>query len=359
MASYAYTLGAAGNRTGVAESSGRTVSYGYDNDYRLMSETIATDPGGNNGAENYTYDAVGNRKTLTSTIPSLPGSISYSYDANDRLSTDTYDNDGNTVVSGGIANTYDFENRMLTHGAVSIVYDGDGNRVSETISGTATKYLVDSLNPTKLPQVMDETVNGAVTRTYAYGQNRISENQFIGSTWTPSFYGYDGHGNVRFLTNASGTVTDTYQYDAFGMQIARTGTTPNVFQFSGEWLDSNLGLYYLRARYLNQATGRFWSRDPVEGKKCCGLSWNPYIYVKNDPVNQIDPTGKEGIFDYMELLGESEETIFQFRQTEYKVKLLICIDSVIEELSVQELYLGYSYTELAAIAYTRCVAEPL
>jgi len=30
---------------------------------------------------------------------------------------------------GGIANTYDFENRMLTHGAVSIVYDGDGNRV--------------------------------------------------------------------------------------------------------------------------------------------------------------------------------------------------------------------------------------
>ena len=51
LASYAYTLGASGNRTGVAESSGRTMSYGYDNGYRLLSETIAADPGGNNGAE--------------------------------------------------------------------------------------------------------------------------------------------------------------------------------------------------------------------------------------------------------------------------------------------------------------------
>ena len=67
------------------------MSYGYDNDYRLMSETIAADPGGNSGAENYTYDAVGNRKTLNSTIPSLPGGISYSYDTDDRLTTDTYD----------------------------------------------------------------------------------------------------------------------------------------------------------------------------------------------------------------------------------------------------------------------------
>ena len=96
------------------------------------------------------------------------------------------------------------------------VYDGDGNRVKEAAGGVATNYLVDTLNPTGLPQVLDETVNGAVTRTYAYGLQRISENQLISGTWTPSFYGYDGHGNVRFLTNSAGTVTDTYQYDAFG-----------------------------------------------------------------------------------------------------------------------------------------------
>src|ERR1700734_390321 len=67
----------------------------------MQSETITADPASDNGAESYTYDAVGNRKTLASTIPSLPGSISYTYDAHDRLTTATYDNDGNTTSSGG------------------------------------------------------------------------------------------------------------------------------------------------------------------------------------------------------------------------------------------------------------------
>src|SRR5437660_12500525 len=49
-------------------------------------------------------------------------------------------------------------------------------------------YLVDTLNPTKLPQVLDKVVNGSVSRTCAYGLQRISENQLVGSTWTPSFY---------------------------------------------------------------------------------------------------------------------------------------------------------------------------
>jgi len=149
--------------------------------------------------------------------------------------------------------------------------------------------------------VLDEVAGGSVTRTYAYGLQRISENQQISGTWTPRFYGYDGHGNVRFLANTAGTITDTYTYDTFGMQIAHTGTTPNTFQYSGEWLDSNVGLYYLRARYLNQATGRFWARDPVEGMKCCGLSGNPYIYTKDNPVNAIGPTGLADTVEYGEI----------------------------------------------------------
>ncbi|MGO9088245.1 MAG: hypothetical protein ACLQBK_23790 [Candidatus Sulfotelmatobacter sp.] len=229
LSSFAYALYPAGNVHIVTELSGRNVTYGYDNDYHLQSETIASDPGGNNGVESYTYDPVGNRKTVNSTIPSLSGSNSYTYDGNDRLTTDTYDNNGNTTASGGITNTYDFQNLMLTHGALSMVYDGDGNRVSETVGSTTTKYLVDDHNPTGYSQVMDELVNGSVTRTYTYGRQLISENQLISGTWTPSSYGYDGHGNVRFLTNSAGTITDTYTYDAFGMQIARTGTTPNVF----------------------------------------------------------------------------------------------------------------------------------
>ena len=61
---------------------------------------------------------------------------------------------------------------------MSMAYDGDGNRVSETAAGVTTEYLVDTLNPTGLPQVVDEVVNGSVTRTYAYGSQRINENDY-------------------------------------------------------------------------------------------------------------------------------------------------------------------------------------
>jgi len=58
---------------------------------------------------------------------------------------------------------------LLASGGLGIVYDGDGNLVSETVGGTTTKFLVDTFNPTGFPQVLDEIVNGSVIRTYAYG----------------------------------------------------------------------------------------------------------------------------------------------------------------------------------------------
>ncbi len=64
------------------------------------------------------------------------------------------------------------------------------------------------------------------------------------------------------LTNSAGTVTDTYEYDAFGNALQTSGTTPNNYLYRGEQYDSDLGLYYLRARYYNPVTGRFMSRDP-------------------------------------------------------------------------------------------------
>ncbi len=182
-----------------------------------------------------------------------------------------------------------------------MVYDGDGNRVSETASGVITKFLIDTLNPTGYSQVMDELVSGAVTKTYTYGRQRISENQLVGSTWTPTFYGYDGHGNVRFLTGVAGTVGNTYQYDAFGMPIASAGTTANSYLYSGDRFDPNIGFYHLRARYYNALTGRFETMDPVAGNIIDPGTLHKYVYTKNNPVNRIDPNGTEDLFDYESL----------------------------------------------------------
>jgi RHS repeat-associated protein len=288
ISDYAYTLGAAGNRTSVAELSGRAVAYAYDSLYRLTTETVTGDPGGKNGAIAYTFDAVGNRKTLNATLPPA-GAISYTYDADDRLGSDTYDAAGNTTNSGGIADSYDFESHLITHGAVTIAYDGDGNRVSETVGGVTTNYLVDTQNPTGYAQVVDELQNNTVARTYSYGLERISEKQ-ASST---SFYGYDGHGSVRQLTNSAGTVTDSYDYDAFGNLVNSTGSTPNNYLFAGEQYDPALSLYYNRTRYLNTATGRFWSMDTNEPFGGDPRALHRYLYASAEPVNRVDPSGNQ------------------------------------------------------------------
>jgi RHS repeat-associated protein len=311
LSSYLYGLGTAGNRLNVTELNNRQVMYGYDNDYRLTYEHIGSDPAGNNGNVDYQpggYDPVGNRVFMSSSLNAVPGGT-FSYDANDRLINDTYNNNGNTISHAGASIGYDFENRMTAYGNLQLQYDGDGNRVSESIGGATTKFLVDDHNPTRLPQVLDELVNSSVTRTYAYGLQRISENQLVNGSWVPNFYGYDGHGNVRFLTNMAGTITDSYDYDAFGMPIRNSGTTSNSFLYSSERYDSTVGLYDLRARYYNQAIGRLWARDPVEGVQCSPLTLNPYIYTLNNPVNLVDPSGREALVEFVDVNFESEEEV--------------------------------------------------
>jgi hypothetical protein len=100
---------------------------------------------------------VANRKQLASTLAPVPAGL-WNYDANDRFTAgDAYDANGNTVSSGGIAAVCDFENHLIQKAGVSVVYDGDGNRVSKTVAGVTTTYLVDTLNPTGYSQVLYES----------------------------------------------------------------------------------------------------------------------------------------------------------------------------------------------------------
>jgi RHS repeat-associated protein len=289
LADYSYTLGPAGNRTAVTELSGRTVNYTYDDLYRLTSESIANDPHGVNGSVSYSYDPVGNRLSRLSFVAPVP-SQSSSYDANDRLTSDNYDNNGNTTAANSNSYAYDFENHLtgLNSGNVTYVYDGDGNRVSKTVGGVTTNYLVDANNPTGYSQVVEELQAGSVVKSFTYGHDLISQ-QIVGGSL--SFYGHDGHGSVRTLTDPSGAITDSYDYDAFGNLIYRSGTTPNDYLYSGEQFDASLGFYYLRARYMNPASGRFWTMDSFEGRTSDPPSLHKYSHAHGNPTNQVDPSG--------------------------------------------------------------------
>jgi RHS repeat-associated protein len=79
------------------------------------------------------------------------------------------------------------------------------------------------------------------------------------------------------FTSAASTTTST--------------STFNSYLYCGEQWDADLGLYFNRARYLNVATGRFWSMDTYEGAPSDPVSLHKYLYANANPVTGIDPSG--------------------------------------------------------------------
>src|SRR5436190_393140 len=80
-----------GRRLSSTEQGGRTITYTYDEIYRLTREAVTGNPNPTrNGAVDYVYDSVSNRLSRISNLAGVLSATS-AYDANDRLTTDSYD----------------------------------------------------------------------------------------------------------------------------------------------------------------------------------------------------------------------------------------------------------------------------
>ena len=90
--------------------------------------------------------------------------------------------------------------------------------------------------------------------------------------------------------------------NTLGLRAGCAGNRVRSF-CSGEQYDSDLSLYYLRARYYNPATGRFLSRDPYDGDAKIPATLHKYLYAGGDPVNLKDPTGRDWL-EYKLLIKE-------------------------------------------------------
>src|SRR5690606_7454590 len=78
------------------------------------------------------------------------------------------------------------------------------------------------------------------------------------------------------------------EYDAFGRVLFDSMPGFQPFGFAGGLYDWDTGLVRFGARDYDAETGRWTSKDPIG---FAGGETNLYVYVGNDPVNFVDPTG--------------------------------------------------------------------
>ena len=248
------------------------IDYNYDSLYRLTAADYS-----DGTYFHYTYDEVGNRVSQTTET----NTNTYQYDdANRLIGVDgvayTWDDNGNLLNDGVNTYTYNSANRLLSvadgSSTTSYVYNGDGDRLRETVNGSTTDFTMD-LNA-GLTQVLSDGTN-----TYLYGKGRIAQ---YGETG-PEFFLTDGLGSVRQLVDDSSAVILTKNYQPYGEGLSGAGNGYTSYGFTGEMTDLT-GLIYLRARYYAPQSGRFLTKDAWSGEYTRPLSLNGWIYVVGNPV---------------------------------------------------------------------------
>jgi RHS repeat-associated protein len=174
-------------------------------------------------------------------------------------------------------------------------YDGDNKRLRATttdpIGATQTNTAWDTTQA--VPEIaVERDGTGVVTRRYTYGLDRISTT----AGGAAAFYLRDALGSVANVTSPSGAKQWTYTYQPFGSAKTTTHedlTAPDQpMRFAGEQLDAT-GLYHLRARQYDPATGRFTARDPL-APTLDDPHVSSYVYVSQRAGVLVDPTGEKG-----------------------------------------------------------------
>ncbi len=84
------------------------------------------------------------------------------------------------------------------------------------------------------------------------------------------YYHFDDLGSTRLVTDSTGSVTDRYDYDAYGAVIwheCDSGSVGQPYQYVGRlgyytcWQEPDFGLLHLGVRFYDPQAGRFTQRD--------------------------------------------------------------------------------------------------
>ena len=215
-------------------------------------------------------------------VTHLGGVQKYWYDANGNMTT--------RVIGGSTYNLiYNTENHLTgVSGAAtaSFIYDGDGNRVKGTVSGTTTVYIGNYF----------EWTSAGNTKYYYHGATRLAMQRSGYASGNGVFFLLGDHlGSTSLTTDSAGGNPTELRYKPWGEIRFSSGTTQTTFRYTGQRQEAALGgadgLYYYGARWYDSALGRFTSADTIVPSPGNPMAWDRYAYVRNNPVNRIDPSG--------------------------------------------------------------------
>jgi RHS repeat-associated protein len=101
----------------------------------------------------------------------------------------------------------------------------------------------------------------------------------------------DHLGTPQKLTDADQAIVWDGEFEPFGEEIAISGTAELPLRFPGQYADAETGYSYNYFRDYDPTIGRYLQNDPIglEG----GI--NTYAYVRGNPVNLKDPSGRQSI----------------------------------------------------------------
>ncbi|WP_236643999.1 RHS repeat-associated core domain-containing protein [Sorangium cellulosum] len=319
---------------GVVTRSGATavqdLGYGYDERLSLTRRTDALQPQHRN--ERFRYDPL-ERLTCAyfSDVESdtAPCALRYDHDPNGNL---TFAPDAGTLsyddplhphaVTGAGADSFGYDAvgnqiarpggervsytpfdlpRAITQGArtVSFGYDGDQQRIRKTTPDEEMIYFGDLVE-----RVTDAATGRAEHRYYVRSPERVAAIVTRGGQEPGTRYVHVDHlGSVDALTDEDGDVIERRSYDPFGQRRNPVWGEPTPASFASETTrgftghegDDELGLVNMKGRIYDPRLGRFLTTDPIVQAPLSGQSWNPYSYVRNSPLDHVDPSGFQGV----------------------------------------------------------------
>jgi RHS repeat-associated protein len=310
-----YTYDLDGNRVSeqqlTAAGSETTVDT-YDANDRLIAE-VQTGNVGQNTTTTYQYGGAsdaGTEQTLVTVADAESGTLV-------EQDHDTYNLQG--MLSGAVIDKYSAAGTLTEQDTATYTYDSDNNRVGETDevqvagtgnpsslvvqSNTTTSDLVDNNNPTGYSQIVEQVTrdatSGAVVKDLVFTLGlqvlaQASVTRGSGTSGTPLFLFFDTHGSTRLLLDGAAAIQAVYRYDAYGAAIGfDPSTAATSILYSGQRLDVLTGQYDNRAREYDPTTGTFTTLDPFAGDATDPLSYNKYLYTQGDPINGVDPSGRD------------------------------------------------------------------